>query len=286
MKIIGLFIYPIKSCQGISLDSAYVSPKGLVHPQYGLWCDRTLMIVDENGKFLTQRQYPQMATIKVEVGENCLFLSSENQDIETFQLIPKDEGETINVKIWKDNTIAINQGKQVNQWLKKALKLNINFYLVKQSNQYIRPVDSKFSLKKNQPVSFADGFPFLITNTASLKELNRRLEEKYPQDKINFPMDNFRPNIVIETDNPFIEDTWRQILISQIKFQLVKPCSRCIITTTNQKTGAKNPQKEPLLILSEFRHQPDGVMFGENAIALDQGIIKIGDSILVNEQIN
>lgn len=271
--IVGLYIYPIKSCQGIEVKSAQVTEKGLCLVDNKWGGDRRFMLVDEKGNFLSQRQYPQLAKIQVNIKGNKLILSSENNDIRPFELKIKEENIERKVIVWQDKTIAIDQGEEVAKWFKSALKLDINCYLVKQSERYIRPINNKYSLKQNQPVSLADGFPFLLTNTASLAELNRRLKIKYPQEDLQVSMKRFRPNIVIKTDTPFIEDTWQEIDIDGIKFKLVKPCSRCIITTTNQKTGERNPKNEPLLTLSSFRQTQAGIMFGQNMIALSEGII-------------
>jgi uncharacterized protein YcbX len=279
--IVGLYIYPIKSCQGIEVKSARVTEKSLCLVDSNFGCfqpkctfgDRSFMLVDENGNFLTQRQYPQLANIKVNIEESKLILSNENDDINPFELTIKEENQERKVIVWQDKTIAIDQGEEVAKWFKSALKLETNCYLVRQSERYIRPINNKYSLKKNQSVSFADGFPFLLTNTASLADLNHRLKGQYPNDNLQVSMERFRPNIVIKTDTPFIEDTWQEIEIDGIKFKLVKPCSRCIITTTDQKTGERNPKKEPLLTLGSFRQTKEGIMFGQNMIALSEGII-------------
>lgn len=235
--------------------------------------DRTFILVDEKGNFLSKRQYPHLAKIQVNIKGNKLILSSENNDISSFELTIKEENIERKVIVWQDKTIAIDQEEEVAKWFKSALKLDINCYLVKQSERYIRPINNKYSLKQNQPVSFADGFPFLLRNTAYLAELNRRLTIKYPQEDLQVSMKRFRLNIVIKTDTPFIEDIWQEINIDGIKFKLVKPCSRCIITTTDQKTGERNPKQEPLLTLSTFRQTQSGIIFGQNMIALSQGII-------------
>lgn len=275
LTLVGLYIYPIKSCQGIKVKSARVTEKGLCLIDSNFGGDRSFMLVDENGKFLTQRQYPQLAKIKVNIEENKLILSSEDNDINSFELTIKEENKERQVIVWQDKTTAIDQGEEVAKWFKSALKLDINCYLVRQSERYIRPINNQYSLKKNQPVSLADGFPFLLTNTASLEDLNHRLKIKYPHENVQVSMERFRPNIVIKTDTPFREDTWQEIKINGIKFKLVKPCSRCIITTTDQKTGERNRKKEPLLTLSSFRQTHGGIMFGQNMIALSQGIISI-----------
>lgn len=281
MKVTNIFIYPIKSCQGISLSKAQITPKGLRDFFQPTIYDRQFMLVDEKGKFLTQRQYPSLATIKIKIEKNSLYLSSENKNISPFQLIPSQEKKQIKVKVWGDDTIAIDQGDEVANWFKNALKIDISCRLVQQCDDHIRIINPKYSTQENQPVSFADGFPYLLTNTASLQELNQRLEHKYLSSKFNVPMDRFRPNIVIETKYPFIEDTWQTISMEDIKFAVVKPCSRCIITTTNQKTGERNFQKEPFLTLSNFRNRSEGIMFGQNLIAINDGTMDIGHRLTV-----
>ena len=68
LKITELNIYPVKSLRGISLNSAKVTDRGF---QY----DRRWMLIDDNGMFMTQRDFPQMAFIKLELDNrrvNCL----------------------------------------------------------------------------------------------------------------------------------------------------------------------------------------------------------------------
>jgi uncharacterized protein YcbX len=237
------------------------------------------MVVDNQGKFLTQRQHPQLATVKVEIVAKKIKLSHQDNSIEPLEFTPKEDNPQIPVQVWHDHTIAIDQGDNVAQWFQQVLSIN-DCRLVKQSSQHIRPISPTYSTQNNQPVSFADGFPYLLTNTASLKELNQRLEKKYPQQNQQIPMIRFRPNIVIETQTPFIEDRWHSLTIGKITFDLVKPCSRCQITTTDQKTGAKNPFQEPLTTLSSFRHIPQqGIMFGQNMIPQNHGIIDITEAV-------
>lgn len=284
MQLINLFIYPIKSCQGISLTKAHITKQGLTDYHQAEIYDRQFMLVDQKGQFITQREYPQMATIKVEIKDNKLYLSSLKNNLSDFELIPNnDQNNSIQVKIWRDQTIAIDQGDAVAKWFQEALKIDINCHLVKQSDEYIRPINPRYSTQKNQPVSFADGYPLLLTNTASLDELQRRLNSKYPHQKITVSMNCFRPNIVVETKQPFIEDTWKKIKIGQAQFAVVKPCSRCIITTTDQSTGIRNQLKEPLLTLSSFRNTSQGIMFGQNLIPLNQESLNIGDILMNNE---
>ena len=278
MKITGIFIHPIKSCQRIALNEAEVTPKGFVR-------DREFMLVDENHKFMTQRQYPHLAKIKVEIDNEKLVLSVNSDRVEPFILNSSLTGEMLEVNVWRDQTMAIDQGDEVAQWFQKVLQLPIgkNCRLVRQSPEYIRPVNPKYATQESDRVSFADGYPFLLTNTASLDNLNQRIKANYPDDQLDFSMIRFRPNLVIETDQPFIEDTWKWIQIGEIKFAVVKPCDRCNIITTDQATGEINQFTEPLKTLSTFRRQPGGIMFGQNMIPQNTGSIRINDDVKVLE---
>jgi uncharacterized protein len=278
MNLIELFIYPIKSCGKIALNQAEVTLKGLA------W-DREFMWVDESGQFVTQRTYPQLTKIQVQRLGDRIELSVEDGTIEPFHLQPTLTGTSKTVQVWRDQTIAIDQGDEVANWLQKALKSDDqpDFRLMRQSPDFIRPVDPNYAVNINNQVSFADGYPCLLTNTASLAELNRKLQETYSQSSQQIPMNRFRPNLVIDTDQPFIEDQWKTILIGEVYFDLVKPCSRCIVTTTDQKSGERNPLKEPLKTLSTFRQQPRGVMFGFNMIPRNAGTIQVGDVVEVVE---
>jgi uncharacterized protein YcbX len=279
MKISHLFIYPIKSCQGISLTKAKVTLKGLKNFYQPAFFDREFMVIDEHGKFLTQRQCPPMATIKVEIQDEKIYLSTENNSLRKFELIPVENNQEISVDIWRDTTIAIDQGDEIAQWFQQALNLKKSCRLVRQSSQYIRAINHQYTTAENQPVSFADGFPYLLTNTASLADLNHRLKAKYSDDFPLINMGRFRSNIVVETSEPFIEDSWQKITINHVSFQVVKPCSRCVITTTDQYTGEVDRTKEPLLTLSSFRHTPEGIMFGQNLIPDNEGIISVEDNL-------
>lgn len=276
MKVTDLYVYPIKSCQGIRLSQAEVKEKGF------LW-DREFMLVNQEGIFLTQRDYPLLATIKVNLEGDCLYLSSNHNQLSPLKLTPISEGKELKVQVWRSNTKAIDQGEEVAEWFNEVLQLSgtSKCRLVKQSSRYPRKIDSKYSFRNNQAVSFADGYPFLLTATASLDDLNRRLQEKYPDQNQQVPMNRFRPNIVIETNEPFMEGQWKSIKIGEVKFRLVKPCSRCVVTTTDQNIGKVNELKEPLATLSSFRRfRNQGVMFGENMIPESLGMIKVGDEVV------
>lgn len=279
MIVSQLWIYPIKSCQGIKLQQAQVTPKGF------LW-DREFMLVNAKGKFLTQRQYPHLAKVRVRIADEQLSLSVQDDSVEPLTFTSTLTGKEIGVEIWQDFITAIDQGDEVAQWFHAVLTLDSHQQcrLVRQSPQHLRLIKQKFALKDEKPVSFADSYPFLLTATASLTELNRRIEEIYQKEAQTVPMNRFRPNIVIDTEEPFIEGNWRAIAIGTVMFTVVKPCSRCIITTTDQQTGERNQWREPLRTLGTFRQFGDrGVMFGENMAPRNTGIVRVGDPLKILE---
>jgi uncharacterized protein YcbX len=277
MIVSELCIYPIKSCQGIKLQQAQVTPKGFA------W-DREMMLVNQQGKFLTQRQYPLLAKVKVELVHDAITLKTQDNSVEPLNFTPTLTGKEIEVEIWSDRTTAIDQGDRLAQWFHQVLQLESTKQcrLVRQSPQHSRPINQKYAVKGDESVSFADGYPFLLTATASLQELNARIHEMYQQPNQTIPMERFRPNIVVETTEPFIEDKWKSIQIGEVVFTVVKPCSRCIITTTDQQTGTRDETKEPLRSLGTFRQFAEqGVMFGENMTPQTTGSIRVGDSLKV-----
>ena len=273
ITVAEICIYPLKSCRGISLTQAQVTPKGFE------W-DREFMFVDENGQFLSQRKYPELARIKVEIVDNSLSLTTEDSDLERIQLQPSLEGQEIPVTVWRSHVTAIDQGDEVADWLQQFLNQTRNFRLVRQSPQYPRGVNPEYAIARDSSVSFADGYPFLLTATASLAELNNRIKEHYQSEDQQVEMSRFRPNIVIETEEAFLEGKYQTMQIGEVAFASVKPCDRCIITTTDQVTGKRNEQQEPLRTLGTFRKFPgQGILFGENLIPHNTGTIKVGDTI-------
>jgi len=134
----------------------------------------------------------------------------------------------------------------------------------------VREVDQNYAPAGGR-AGFADGFPFLLVGEASLADLNARLARP-------LPMNRFRPNLVVSGSAPFAEDGWRSIRIGNIPMEVVKPCARCVVTTTDQGTGRRDGD-EPLHTLASFRRQEGKVMFGQNAVPYGQGLLRIGDPV-------
>ena len=251
-------IYPVKSLGGIRLKEAEVTDRGLKY-------DRRWMIVDANGKFLTQRVLPQMSLINVGVDNNSLRFEHKLKAISKYS-VPLEiyNNEQNEVVVFDDTVNAVYVSKEVDQWLSEALESKCR--LVHMPDDSKRKVDTKYAVN-NQIVSFADAFPFLVIGQSSLDDLNSRLEEKVP-------MNRFRPNFVFSGGKPFDEDRMKSFKLNDVTFFPVKPCARCVVTTVNQETGTKG--KKPLATLASYRTQDNKVMFGQNLLHEGSGIIKTG----------
>jgi uncharacterized protein len=259
IRLSGIYIYPIKSAGGISLKTAQVEKRGFQH-------DRRWMLVDKTGKFLTQRQFPRMALISVHLAGEQLVVDAPNRESISIPM-QLESGDRISVQVWRDSCHAIALGQEINQWFSDFLEISCQ--LVYMSETTVRPIDPNYATNDEQ-VSFADGYPFLLISQASLQDLNQRLDEPVP-------MNRFRPNLVVSGCEAFAEDNWRKIRIGSISFRVVKPCSRCSITTVDQAQGTRG--KEPLLTLAKYRRRNGEIFFGQNLIQEELGTLQVGDLV-------
>lgn len=262
-----IFIYPIKSLGGISLKESFVEKKGL---QF----DRRMMLVDENGLFMTQRTYPKMALFKTQIQDDFLIVTLSNSDYSIkLSLMPEitNGSQKIKVKIYSDDCYAIKVSNEADDFFSEILSTKCQLVYMPENQSRVVDKDKKY-VQDDHSVSFADGFPFLIIGQASLDELNRRLSEP-------ISMNRFRTNFVFANGRPFEEDNWKDFFIGDIKFRAVKPCARCVITTIEQETAIKS--EEPLKTLSTFRKFDNKILFGMNLVTYGEGKVKVGDSIKI-----
>lgn len=259
LKISHLFIYPIKSLGGIELTSSKVEERGL---QY----DRRWMLIDEQNRFITQREHTQLALLRTAINSDYLEVFHISDPSNKIRIPLKyHQQQTFDVNIWEDVCPAIPVSKEIDQWFSETLKQSVRLvYMPDESRRHIDP-DYAF----NQEItSFSDGYPILIIGQASLDDLNAKLNEP-------IGMDRFRPNIVFTGGEAFCEDAMQSITIGDVKMMGVKNCARCIMTTTDQQTGERS--SEPLATLSTYRKRNNKIYFGQNAIPVTNGIIQIGD---------
>ena len=130
--------------------------------------------------------------------------------------------------------------------------------------------------KDDDQVAFADGFPLLLIGQASLEDLSH---------KVGRPLEmlRFRPNLVIEGAEAFAEDNWKRIRIGEVEFRVVKPCSRCILTTIDPQTGVRSDDREPFATLQKYRAREEGAMFGQNLVNDGNGQLEVGMPVTVLE---
>lgn len=261
-----IHIYPVKSLKGIMLESATVEHRGL---QY----DRRWMVVNADGQFVTQRELPRMALITPAIEKGILTLTAPDMPPISVPLEMPPGLPTVLVRVWRSECQACDAGDEARAWLSDYLKTRCRLVYMPQATR--REVDSKYRAGEGI-VSFADGFPLLLTGQASLDDLNSRLQKPVP-------MDRFRPNIVVSGALPYAEDRWKLARIGEIGFHFVKPCARCVITTIDQATG--EPQGgEPLRTLSTYRLRDQGALFGQNLVPAEHGELKVGDTVRVLQE--
>lgn len=262
-RISQINVYPVKSLPGISVKKAVIEERGIKN-------DRRWLLVDNDNSFITQRSFPNMVFINVDIIDNNLIFNHRKGEIEELSISISDIPESeVKVQIWDDFCTARIYKDEINDWFSTAIGSKCS--LVYMPNSTNRKTSTKY-YHKSKNVSFADGYPYLIIGEQSLNNLNDKLINKVK-------MSQFRPNLVFKGGIKHDEDNWNEILIGKIKFAVVKPCARCVVTTIDPTDGSKN--KEPLATLNGYRNFSGKIMFGQNAIALSEGRVKLEDTIQI-----
>jgi hypothetical protein len=267
LRIVALHRYPVKSLGGEALGSAMVESRGLTG-------DRRWMMVTPQGRFLTRREVPAMAHVKADCAGQGIVLS--HHDARSLAVPVPLTGAGVPVRVWSDTVPAQDAGDAAAQWLTAVFGRPVR--LVHMPETVVRPVDAVFGRDGDQ-VSFADGFPLLVTTVESLDALNRALAH-------TITMARFRPNLVIAgAPAAFAEDGWHVLRIGQVRLRVVKPCTRCVITTQDPDSGEVVETMEPLRTLKAMGRVMPGPrpepIFGQNAIPDAAGTIAVGDTVEV-----
>ncbi|MCG6657470.1 MOSC domain-containing protein [Halomonas campisalis] len=276
MKITQLNVYPVKSLRGIALERAVLEPRGLAY-------DRQWMVVDDAGRFVTQRQLPRMAQVSVSLEADSLVLEHPEAESLAIELARSDRPR-LTAYVWDDACQALDEGEEAADWLTGVLgelrgsRLRLVRFAAphrrRVADDFLRPGDVAHT-------AFADGFPFLVTSEASLTALNEVLRAKGLSP---VPMSRFRPNIVVQGALPFAENGWDTLSAAagHIRLGIRKPCQRCKITTVDQHSGEIAVPGEPLrtLVAMNTVAAPGGY-FGQNAILLagEGATMALGDSL-------
>jgi hypothetical protein len=261
ITIASLFVYPVKSCRGIAVMQARLTPRGL---QY----DREWMVVSPDGRFITQREEPGLALVGTALHDTHLELTAPGLPQLAVPLQRSVRGASVEVVVWRDRVQAFDEGHAVASWFREYLRRDVR--LVRFDDARPRPTDPAWSQGLDGTSAFADGYPVLVLARASLDDLNSRLPSPVP-------VDRFRPNVYLDGCGPYAEDAIGALESGQVRLRLVKPCTRCVITTTDQARGV--PQgDEPLRTLKTYRWDDAlrGVTFGQNAIVERPGRLDVG----------
>ncbi|WP_431321879.1 MOSC domain-containing protein [Rhizobium sp. YTU87027] len=271
MRITDLFIYPLKSARGIALQSSEIDA-------FGLPGDRRAMITDRDGHFITQRELPDLARIAVQVGPSTFHFTMGDRQM-TAQIPAATT--RMDVSIWKSIVNAAVADDTTNDALSTWLGRDVK--LVFFDHQAERSASTEWA-GEGTPVTFTDGYQILVTTTGSLRALNADLEA-HSEGRVG--MERFRPNIVVDTEESWAEDRWAAIEIGGIRFDLVKPCSRCIMTTQDQSSGSRDVPN-PMPAMGRIRMSADrrvpGPLFGWNVTPRGTGRIAVGDPVKVIEE--
>ena len=319
MRLAEIRIYPIKSCGGISVASAALEPRGFAG-------DRRYMLVDERGRFLTQREHPRMATIRVREangpvgsggpgGYACFgkpggCADSGDPDGSGGFGDPGTSGKpggsarsAQSVCGWVVEapgqrplalpaSLASGPRRAATVW-RDTLKLTeadaaVNQWFSDALRMPCRLVNlSEGHVRPLSPGRGRDGDQVSLADGAPvLLTATASLAQLNARLPRPVGMLNFRPNLVAETDTPFEEDRWGRIRVGQAEFDVAWACTRCVLTTIDPETATKDPDEEPIRTLKTFRWGPRGVMFGQNLIPRRLGPVSVGDPIYADEALD
>ncbi len=272
IRVASLHIYPMKAGRAVDLDEALVEP-------WGLAGDRRWLLADEDGRFISQREHSSLARVRVTYGPVAGQISVAADGRPGCRVAPPSlaaGAEMLKVTVRSSVVLAAAAGPAADAWFSAYLGCPVR--LVYLDDPTRRSVDPEFS-RDGDTVSFADGYPLLLTSAGSLDELNRWLASDGEQP---VPMTRFRPSAVVTGAPPWAEDGWRRIRIGTVLFRVAKPCGRCVVTTIDQHTGAVG--RQPLHMLGRRRNIGQRLVFGQNLIPDSGGVIRTGDPLQVLER--
>jgi uncharacterized protein YcbX len=246
--VTALYIHPVKSARAIARERARIVASGFE------W-DRQWMLINDRGTFLSQRTHPQLTQIVPRIADDALVL--ESPGLPPLSVPFTTPGECVAVRVHEDRCVGIEQGTAAHEWVSAALGEPARLVRVPANPE--RVANPRFAGEPPAPMGFADGYPLLVCNQASLDDLNARLPQP-------IPMERFRPNIVIEGLPAWAEDRVDILIIGSLTLRLVKPCTRCSIPSIDQRTGLRSTDPLPVLRPFRFNRQLRGITFGENAV--------------------
>ncbi|MGV9880163.1 MOSC domain-containing protein [Streptomyces sp. NPDC003006] len=267
----SIHVHPLKAARGLAPREAAVEP-------WGLAGDRRWMLVDQDGRFVSQRPHPRMALTAAELlPGGGLRVSAPGRKALTVA-VPEPVG-TMTAEIRRDKVEGVPASAEAHAWFSAYLDTDVTLLHLDEPEKS-RPLDPAYA-EEGETVSFADGFPLLLTTLSSLDALNSLIAQGDHADEGPLPMDRFRPNVVVDGTPPWAEDGWKRVAIGDVTFRVAKKCGRCVVTTTDQNTAERG--KEPLRTLARHRRFGDQLVFGQNLVPESTGTIRLGDAFRILE---
>jgi uncharacterized protein YcbX len=302
-QVSALHVYPVKSLRATGVREAAVEP-------WGLAGDRRWMLVDaDTGKVVTQREQPRLALVSAvyarrgdepaaagaphgptggghpagvdpadgRAADGGLRLSAPG--CEPLDVAVPPPGPLRTVLLFGKKIDLLPAGAAADRWLSAWLDAPVRLMHLDEP-AVRRAIEPGFALP-GETVSLADGYPLLVTTTGSLDALNTLIAAGDRAHEGPLPMDRFRPNVVIDGTPAWAEDGWRRVRIGEVVFRVPKPCARCVVTTTDQRTAARGA--EPLRTLARHRNVGSQLLFGQNLIPEHSGTLRVGDALSLVE---
>lgn len=263
----GIHVYPVKSLAGQAPDSAVVEP-------WGPAGDRRWMLVDTAGRVVTQREEPRLALAGAEpMPDGGIRICAPGR--EPLRVHVPDPADTVGVRLFSDRIDVVAAGASAHAWFSAYLGTDVRLVHLDDPARR-RAIDPQYA-QPGETVSFADGYPLLVTTAASLDALNSLIAQDDLPDEGPLPMDRFRPSLVVAGVAPWAEDDWARIAVGEVPFRVVKRCGRCVVTTTDQHTAERG--REPLRTLARHRRLDGQPVFGQNLVPESTGVIQVGDPV-------
>jgi uncharacterized protein YcbX len=269
VRLESIHIYPLKATRAVDLQEARVEP-------WGLAGDRRWLLTNLAGRAVTQREEPVLSRVVVRYrpGSYDIDVSAAGQPpLAVAAPAAADGAEMTWAAVWGTKVEAAAAGPAADAWFSRLLGSPVR--LVHLDDPTRRQVNPEYA-RPDDRVSFADGYPLLLTTSGSLERLGDWLSADGHRP---VPMTRFRPNVVLGGTPPWAEDGWHRIRIGPVEFRVAKPCDRCVVTTVDQLTGIRGSQ--PLKMLGKHRRFPMGLLFGQNLIPDGTGVIRAGDEAVI-----
>ncbi len=268
--VTALHVYPAKSLGGVAYDSVGVDPRGLAG-------DRRWGVVDPSGEKVTAREVRGLlgltaeplpgGGVRISDGSGC------GVDVD-----PPRAADPVPVSHRGQGT-ARPAREEASAWLSGRLGHPVR--LVWQDDATRRPIRPDLGGRPGDVNSLADAAPVLLTTDASLARLNAWLAEGGSEP---IGHDRFRPNVVVDGDEPFGEDLWDELSIGGVRFRRTMVCDRCVMTTIDRQTLATS--KEPIRTLARHRKWDGQTWFGIRLTPVlpvpAHARISVGDEVVVS----